>query len=150
MAEYKLDLFGILGKIDRGDYDFYEKLSPEEKKEFSPLIFMRWMSGCDDPRQITMLNAFVNKYVFPLGKHPGLLAKTLVTCSSRTPRRYKWITNKKSTNRPNSLKVVMEYYGMSARETKDQMSLIKQEDVLEMANQLGYQKDEVAKLKKEV
>lgn len=148
--KYKLDIFSLFGKIDSGDLKFYEKMSDDERKDYSPLIIMRWLSGCDDPRQIVFLNTLVNPMVFPLAKHPELMSKLLVVSSSKHKRRYQWISQKKSTGKtPNKIKMLMEYFGYSEREAKQYVKLVNDTEYEKCANELGWQKEDITKLKKE-
>lgn len=149
-TKYKLDIFSLFNKIDSGDLKFYEKLSNDEKKDYSPLIIMRWLSGCDDHRQIVFLNTLVNTMVFPLAKHIELLSKLLVVASSKNKKRYQWIGQKKSSNKvSNKIKVLSEYFGYSEREAKLNLKLINNNEYEIMANELGWQEEEITKLRKE-
>jgi hypothetical protein len=148
--KYKLDIFSLFNKIDSGDFSFYEKLSEEEKKDFNPLIIMRWMSGCNDYRQIVFINTFVNTMIFTLSKHPELLSKLLVISSSKQKKHYQWMGQKKSNKISNRIKILSEYFGYSEREAKLNIKLINNDEYENMANELGWQKDEIAKLKKEL
>lgn len=148
--EYKLDIFKLLAAIDKGDYHYYDKLSDEEKKDFSPLVVMRWMSGTDDPRQTIFLNELANPIVYSLNKHPGLMYKLLVCSSSKVQHRYKWVGNKKGSTKPKSLEVIKKYYGYSTRAAEDVRSLLSAAAIIEMAEELAYQKDEITKLKAEL
>lgn len=147
---YKLDIFDLLGKINSSKSgDIYGHLSDEEKKGFAPLVVMRWLSGTSDERQIILLNEFVNPFVFTLGKHPHLLMQLMQVASSKTSKRYQWLGIKSKKKNVEALKVVQEYYGMSAREVRLMNPFPPEEEILAMADELGYQKDELAKLKKE-
>lgn len=147
---YKLDIFDLLSKINSSKSgDIYSKLSDEERKGFAPLVAMRWMSGTSDERQIMLLNEFVNKSVFTLGKHPHLLMQLLQVASSKTSKRYQWIGIKSKKKNIEALKIVQEYLEMSSREVKLLNPFPGKDEVLQMAEELGYQKDELAKLNKE-
>lgn len=150
-TKYKLDIFSLFNKIDSGDINFYEKMSEDEKKDYSPLIIMKWLSGCDDVRQIIFLNTLVNPLVFQLSKHPELLSKLLVVSSSKKKKRYQWMTQKKSAGKtPNKIKILMEYFGYSEREAKQYVKLINNDEYEKCANELGWQKEDITKLKKEL
>jgi hypothetical protein len=150
MATYKLDIFDLLGKINSAKSgDIYSKLSDDAKKGFTPLIVMRWLSGTSDERQIILLNEFVNKYVFTLGKHPHLLMQLMQVASSKTSKRYQWIGVKSNKKNNNSRKVVQEYFDMSAREVNLMNPFPNEAEIMQMAEELGWQKDEMTALKKE-
>lgn len=147
---FKLDIFDLLGKLnDPKTGDIYSKLNDEEKKGFAPLVVMRWASGTSDARQIMLLNEFVNPNVFTLGKHPHLLMMLLQVANSKTNKRYSWLGIKSKKKNSEALRVVQEFYDMSEREAKLLNPLPTNEELVEMAERLGWDKDEIAKLKKE-
>lgn len=149
--KFSLDIFDLLGKLNNPRAgDIYEKLTDEEKKGFAPLVVMRWMSGTSDERQIMMLNEVVNPYVFPLGKHPHLLMQLLQVASSKTNKRYKWLGVKSKKKNTETLRVLKESLEMSDREVRLLDPLPPKEEILKMAEHLGWQKDEMDKLKKEL
>jgi hypothetical protein len=149
--EFALDIFHLLGQIDKKDTMFYSKLTDEQRKAYSPLVSMRWMSGTRDARQIIFLNELVNRFVFNMGDHKELLYKLQCAASSGTPRRYNWMSAKTAGNKKNKgLEIVMQYYDYGVREAKSVMPLLGNEDILLMAEELGFQKEELAKLKKEL
>jgi ketosteroid isomerase-like protein len=49
-----------------------------------------------------------------------------------------------------ALDIVKEYYDFSEREAKQSLPLLSSEDVIQLAEELGYQVDEIKKLKKEL
>lgn len=148
---FKLDIFGLLGKIDKSSSgDIYANLTDDEKKGFAPLVVMRWMSGTSDERQIMMLNSFANPLIFNLGKHPHLLMRVLQACSSKSFKRYQWLGVKGNKKNSESLKVVGDYFGMSQREVKLLNPFPLDSEVLQMAEELGYDKDAIKKLEKEL
>ena len=148
--KFALDIFSLLGKIDNPkSKDIYSTLSDVEKRSFAPLVVMRWLSGTSDERQIILLNEFVNKYVFTLGKHPHLLMQLMQIASSKTSKRYQWIGVKSNKKNNNTRKVVQEYFEMSAREVNLMNPFPNEAEIMQMADELGLQKEELAALKKE-
>lgn len=149
--EYKSNIFDLLTAIDRGTYGLYETLTEVQRKEYSPFVTMRWLTGTTDERQILLINSLVNPHAFSLGKHPSLLTKLLVVANGKTQKRYKFIkAPAKAKSASRKLAVVMEYYGYSTREAMQVVHLVDAADALQMANGLGWQKDEVTALKKEL
>lgn len=78
----KLDINRELRAVDQKDYSFYDNLTDEEKKAFSPYILMRYVSNVKmDDRDIQewyveMTNEMVNKNHWDLSKnHRALLWK---------------------------------------------------------------------------
>lgn len=151
---YKLDLFGLLSKLDKKQYDIWKSYNDEERKEISPLIIMRWLSGTSDKRQIVFLNEIVNQVVFQFGsEHKELLLKLLAIANSGTPRRYYWQGQKSSASEKRGAKrsvaVVEQYYQCSPKEAKEHLRILEKEDVVQICEALGMQKEEIQLVKKE-
>jgi hypothetical protein len=151
--KYKLDLFGILNKFDKKQRDIWNSLSDEEKKEISPLILMRWLSGTSDQRQIIFLNEIANQLVFQIPDHKELLLKLLSVANSGSSRRYTWLSQKSNASEKRgskrALEIIQQYYQCSPKESKEYLQILYKEDVIEIAESLGLQKDEIQLLKKE-
>lgn len=86
----------VLSSIDRQQLDFYQNLSDEEKKAYSPFVIMRYMSSLanKDSNQmyaILATNDLVNIGFSDLNKHPELQHK-LLCCAGTGGRQYRpWI-----------------------------------------------------------
>lgn len=151
--ERSLDVFDLLSKIDRKDYEIWDNLNEEQKKEFAPLVVMRWMAGCGDPVQLIFLNEIVNTSVFQLGDHKELLLKLLTVCSNGKSKRYSWINYKVSNGSKKSKKVnelIATHYHMSLKEADEARPLFSEQEILELAEMHGLQKEEIAEIKKEL
>jgi len=150
---YKLDLFGLLSKLDKKQYDVWKSYNDDERKEISPLIIMRWLSGTSDQRQIIFLNEIVNQVVFQLGDHKELMVKLLAVANSGTPRRYFWMSQKSSASEKRGAKratsVIEQYYQCSPKEAKEHLRILEKEDVVQICEQLGMQKEDIQLVKKE-
>lgn len=148
---FKLDIFGLLNSLNSAKSgDIYSKLTDDERKGFAPLVVMRWMSGTSDEQQIMLLNEFTNPYVFALGKHPHLLMQLLQASSSKTNKRYQWLGVKSKKKNTESIQVVAEYFEMSLREARNLNPFPSADEIVRMAEELGYQKTEIASLQKEL
>jgi hypothetical protein len=81
-----LDIKRELAAVDLRNYNFYENLTAEEKKEFSPYILMRYVSNASGDREVQeyfleMVNELVNKNHWVLSKnHKALLWKLFAGC----------------------------------------------------------------------
>lgn len=151
MADRKLDLFKLLDAISRKNVDYYHTLSDEEKKEVQPFVIMRWLTGTFSKQQVCMLNALVNPVVFSLQHHKDLLYNLLVCSSNGKQQRYQW-NKPPGSNKKNKLaiNVLCDYYQFGPREARDALCLLSPEKIIEYAEDLGWQKDDIAKLKKEL
>lgn len=98
---YKLDLTAVLSAIDRQDFNFYNRLSEEEKKSYVPLILMRYMSSLTDQNQntayaILATNDLVNVGFWNLSKHVELQHMLLCLTGLGKKQYRTWLPNKKS------------------------------------------------------
>jgi hypothetical protein len=152
MAERALDVFNLLGHIDRKNKFVWDNLTVEQRKEYSPLITMRWMSGCDDARQIIFLNTLMNPMVFVQGDHKELLIKLQAICGSGRSKRYQWLGIKAKADKksPLAIKVIKETFGYSTKVAADYVDMFSKDEYVEMAEKLGWQQQELKDLKKQV
>ena len=150
MAE-KLDIFRVLNALNEKDAGFYSGLTEAEQKAFQPFLVMRWMSGTADARQVYFINEFVNPFAFSLPNHKELLWYLLILSNSGKQQRYTWNKLPASANspKPASTKVVAKYYNYSMKDAIDALVVLSYQDVVELAEELGTQPDELAKIKKE-
>jgi len=85
-------------QFDRKNRDFYDSLTHEEKKKFSPYLMIRWGSaveGSADLQQYYLMatNEKLNRYFFDLSKNHKKLQWLLATTVSPGlgVHRHKWI-----------------------------------------------------------
>ncbi len=151
MVERKLDLFKLLDRISVKDTDYFRTLSETEVKEFQPFVIMRWLSGTSSKRQLYFLNAIANPVIFTLGQHKELLYYLLTVCTTGNSQRYHWIKAPKSRGRGTlATTVVAKYFNYGHRHAVDAAKLLTNDEIMAYAGELGWQKDEIAKLKKEL
>lgn len=150
--ERALDIFVLLEQIDKKNYNIWENLTEEQRKEFSPLVVMRWMAGCTDPFQLILLNEIANILVFPLGDKKEQLLLLLTACSNGKTKRYKWLNYKVSSSKKkkHAINLIAQHYSLSLREAEDSFRLFSSDDIMQLAELQGLQKDELAELKKEL
>lgn len=151
-AAHKLDIFRVLNHTSRKDPKFFKELTEEEQKAYQPLIVMRWLTGTTDARQIYFINELVNPFVFTLTKHKELLYFLMTTCTSGKQQRYYWnkALSKKSTKTPTAVSVIKDYFNYSTLHAIEALPLLSTDDILDYAAQLGRQKEDIAKIKKEM
>lgn len=145
-----LNIFSVIGSLNKKQYGFFALLSAEEQKALQPLVLQRWLSGTSDPAQVILLNEFVNPYVFPLHKHKELLVKLLSITGSGG--RAKWLKakGKATPSSPLTTNIIKSMYGYSTRDAIQASLLLTNDDVLELAAELGKQPDEIRALKAEL
>ena len=154
MAEkvHKLDIFRVLDHTSRKDRKFYRELTEEEQKAYMPLVVMRWLTGTTEARQIFFLNELVNPFVFTFTKHKELLYHLMTVCGAGKSQRYYWnkALSKKSTKTPTTVGVVKEYYKYNTLHAIQALPMLSDDDILHFAMELGRQKEDIAKIKKEL
>lgn len=150
--QHKVNIFQVLDKLDRKDTEVYQSLSEEEQKALHPLVVMRWMSCVNDPRQIVFLNELVNDMVFNVPGHKDLMFKLMTICSSGNTKRRKWVKapSKKSSAKPVTNMVIRESYGYNTKQADEAIGLMTDSVILECAEYLGRQPNEIKEIKKEL
>jgi len=149
--EYKLDIFKLLDKISTKDWKYYRNLGDDEKKEISPYVLMRWLSGTRDPRQVVLLSVAVNPFAYTLQKHKELLLQLMTVATSGRRQRYRWTKlapRKKSNNK--LVDLVKHYFSYSSKEAEEVLPLLDDDTLLAYAEQLGYQIEEIKQLKRDL
>lgn len=151
MATERLDIFRVLKAADTKDTTFYSKLEDEEKKQLQPFLVMRWLTGTFSKQQVFLINEVLNPYAFSLYQHKELLWKLSTICTSGKSQRYVW--NKietKTVEHPISVKIIQEFTGYNSRDAVQALKLFEPIDVVEMAEEMGWQDDEINKSRKEL
>jgi len=147
----KLNLFELLQNLDEGNLTYYRELTPELRKQFSPFMAMQWLSCTKNNTQLILLNELVNRHIFTLHKHPELLYYLLTICTSGTKQFYKWKKPPSTATKfPISVAVIKEALEYSTSTAIASLAVLSVDDILEIAHDLGYQKDMVSKLKTEL
>lgn len=151
-VKHKLNIFQVLEHISRKDIGYYKNLTDEEQKALMPLVVARWLSGTSSARQVYFINELVNPHLFTLHQHKELLYYLMTICAPGQKQRYFWnkTVSNKSTSTPITLSVVRQYFKYSTREALDVLPLLSNDDILQYADDLGRQTDELKQLKKEL
>lgn len=96
----QIPLNRILPALDRKDREFYDNLTDEEKKAFSPFLLLRYCSTVEGSPEIEhyyieSTNHYANKNMFDLAKHPKLQWLMLTAASPNIGvQRHSWIKQK--------------------------------------------------------
>ena len=97
----KLYIGNEMAQFDKKNRDFYDSLTDEEKKKFSPYLMIRWGSSVQGSRElqeyyVMSTNQRLNKHYFSVNRHPKLqwLMATAVSPDMGT-HRHQWIAPKK-------------------------------------------------------
>lgn len=148
----RLDIFEQIRAVQRHEFAWLDNQPENLKKTFYAFILNRWMSGSNNPAAI-MGAEIANKYVWALYDHPDLLWRLLCATGTIPPRDKKtWIkaTNKNTVKSSILNEIIAEYYQISQKEASIQWNsgIITVDDVVSMAEDLGYQDDTIAQIKK--
>lgn len=150
--ERALDIFMVLEQIDKKNYGLWDLLTDEQRKEFAPLVAMRWMAGTTDHLQVYLLNETVNMSLFSLGDRKELLLKLLTACATGGKKRYSWINYKVTSTKTKkkAVQLIADQYNLSLKEAEDSMRLFSSDEIMELGEMAGLQKEELKDLKKEL
>ena len=132
MTTDKLSIANEMAKFDQKDRDFYDSLTADEKKKFSPFLMIRWgalVEGSSELQDYYLIstNEKLNKNFFDINttqhkKLQWLLATTVSPGMGR--QRHTWLASKKRDSSNNkSEKFLREIYP-NARD--DEIALIAQ------------------------
>lgn len=145
----KPTIFQILGAINDGS-DLFDRMSDDDLKSVHPYVLTRWLAGSNNPAMINYVNELVNVHNNGLYKHKRLLFRLMQTARGSNIKA-KWMAPPSKTKRETSaLKVVQESLQCSAREAAEYIGSLSSETIIEEAERLGWQKDEIKKLKQEL
>jgi hypothetical protein len=81
-----LDIKRVLNSVDLRNYEFYENLTDDEKKDFKPYVLLRYVSNVSGDEELQewfleRTNELVNKNYWTLSKsHAGLVWKLYAAC----------------------------------------------------------------------
>lgn len=146
MSDDKLDIFEILKRIDNFDVDYFSDLPQDTEKTLQPLVVMRWLSGTKDTKQISRINSIINPFVFSLHKEKKLLTRLLLCCST-SKKMYSWNKRKKQERSSLRSQLIQEYYDCTHKEALIYEKTASLEDLVSMAEEIGYDNEQIKKLK---
>ena len=142
-----LDIKRELSAVDSRNYDFYDNLTDEEKKEFSPYILMRYVSnvqGGTDLQEwfLERTNDYVNKNHWALSKnHKALLWKLFACCGALEKAYHPYLAACKKEKANKIEKLLAELYpAMKMNEIKMLASMMDKKDKDELFDKMGFDK----------
>lgn len=149
--ERALDIFETLDRINHNDFEFYATLTEEQQKAFQPFVAMKWMQGTSKKKQLVRLNNRVNPFVFSLGNnHKQLMYMLMCSCTDGRAQRYTWTkAGGRQASKTHTISILCEIYKYTAKQAKEVLHMFTLDDILEMAQYLGKQTDELTKIKSE-
>jgi len=159
--KFKIDLFELLSALDQRDFDFYTTLTNEQKKAFAGIVAMRWMSCVPDYNKelceyhIIVVNDCANVHFWnsEMQKHPYLQYLLLAVCGLGIKQRHEWIKGLLNKNKTKSKirELIKKYYPTANNNEIDMfLSMNNQDDIINLAKQLGYQNEQIKELQIEL
>jgi len=147
MATAKLDIKRELGAVDHKTYDFYDNLTDEERKAFSPYVLMRYTASVQGDREIQewfleTTNEYVNKNHWDLSKnHKGLLWKLFAATGAGVSAYHPYLAAGKKEKANKIEKLLCELYpAKKMDEIKLLASMMDKKDRDELFDMMGFDK----------
>ena len=147
MATAKLDIKRELSAVDLKNYDFYDSLTPEEQKEFSPYVLMRFTASVQGDRDIQewfleMTNEMVNKNHWDLSKnHKALLWKLYAATGAGVKCFHPYLAAGKKEKANKIERLLCELYpAMKMADIKLMASMMDKKDREELFDKMGFDK----------
>jgi hypothetical protein len=147
MATAKLDIKRELNAVDQKIYNFYDDLTPEEKKAFSPYILMRYtasVQGDKDTQEwfVEMTNEMVNKNHWDLSKnHKALLWKLFAATGTGATAYHPYLAAGKKEKANKIERLLCELYpAMKMADIKLMASMMDKKDREELFDKMGFDK----------
>jgi len=139
-----LNIFDMLKALDARDKGYYDRLSPEAKKEFSAFLMLRWASGVQDSNSILQewylleTNSCVNKNFWQLTKHPKLQWLLFTQVGSTRRIRHEYIKRNMS-KKDKLLEVLKKTYPSVKTEGLEVLSqLMSKEEIDSLIDETEY------------
>ena len=143
----KLTVKSETAALDRKDRNFYDSLSEEERKKFSPYLMLRYSASVDGPSDLqewylraTNERVNVNFFDISTSQHKKLqwLMCTTVSPDMGNQRHY-WITTKKKNSDNKTIKFLSSIFPDLRNDELDLLAKINtKEDIKQLAKQYGY------------
>jgi hypothetical protein len=152
MNNDKLSVKSETAALDRKDVGFYDSLSDDEKKKFSPYLMMRYSASVDGNADmqawyLMATNERVNKNFFDIStsQHKKLqwLLCTTVSPNLGTQRHY-WLGSKKSNTDTKAIKFLTQMYpDLKSDDIALLADINAKEDLKELAKQHGWTPEQI-------
>jgi hypothetical protein len=147
MATAKLDIKRELNAVDQRNHNFYDNLTEDEKKAFSPYILMRYTASVQGDRDVQewyleMTNELVNKNHWSLSKgHKALLWKLFASTGTGVNAYHPYLASGKREKTNKIEKLIAELNPtMKFDEIKLLADLMNKQDIEELFDKMGFDK----------
>jgi len=145
------DIFEILNNINSNNIEYIDKLEDGELSDFKPFLVQQWLKGATSNKDYHLLltNEFCNEYIFSLSKHPKLLYKLFCVANGFDENTYYKFRKRTINKKPLSNTIISAIYSYSTEHANDVVNIFSKNEMVGMAEQLGYDKDQIKRVKKE-
>lgn len=147
----KIPLYDLLEAIDRNNYGFYDSLSDEQKKDFSPWLAMRYASsstGDFAPYHLMAVNQVANVDFSSISKHPKLQWLLLASCGTGSKMTHPWVAPPKTKANDKLRQLAKDLFPSY---DDDSIDMVLQnntsDDIIQIAKDMGYQDSELKAFK---
>ena len=125
----KLPLNTVLAAIDKKDYGFYDRLTPEHQKQLAPFLLNRYVSlvkGSSELQAYYLMagNQRVNCTYFELARHPKLVWQLLCTVSPGMGTQFHQWVGHKQKDKNNSSKKRKQIADLHPLAKTDELSIL--------------------------
>ena len=147
MAAAKLDIKRELNAVDQKNYTFYDNLTDEEKKVFSPYILMRYTASVQGDREIQewfleMTNEMVNKNFSDISKdHKALQWKLFAATGAGINCYHPYLAAGKKEKANKIEKLLAELNpAIKMSDIKLLANMMDKKDITELFDKMGFDK----------
>jgi hypothetical protein len=147
MVERKLDIHALLRATDKCDGGWLSRQPPDARKEFAPVVVMRWAATVRNSHEASVMlwlvNERVNVHLFDLYKHPDLVFRLLASCGLGVVLDHQWLAGHKRKAESNKAYAFLakQYPDANERELKYLMSCHTKLSFSEFLAECGTQPD---------
>ena len=115
MAGKFLDLKSTLRAADLRDKTFYDKMSEEDQKLYSPFMLMKYMASVKgetwmQEHYVEMINECVNKHLWTVSKYKKLAWMLTAMYGVEQGQFHPWLGSKKKTGNNDKQKLLTQLY----------------------------------------
>lgn len=116
---YKLPLRDLLTALDQRNPGWLSQQSEAARKEFSPLLAMRWAASLKNNSDIAAamlwtINERVNRYLYVLsGKHPDLVFRLLASCGRQCSMQREYLASKQASQSNKAFDLLCQHYPLA-------------------------------------
>ena len=149
----KLSINNEMAQLDAKNTDFYDELTEEERKKFSPYLMLRYAASVQGSPELQewylrATNERVNRNFFDLGHHPKLqwLTCTTVSPGIGSQRHYWQAAKKKDGGNSKAVKFIIRLYPHLKQDEAELLAEINTEkDLKELARKMGMSDQDIKK-----